>query len=160
MANMPTEEVFTVPDARRINGTVASTKPLAYSGNILDGMHFTFKDGEVVAFSAAKGQDTLGQLLQIKGAKSLGEVSLVPDPSPISQSGITFFNTLFDENASDHMALGQAYPFAIVGGTDMTPDEQRAAAEHRGHPRGLHDGLCANEHRWHHPRRATRTHLP
>lgn len=127
MANMPTEEVFTVPDARRINGTVASTKPLAYSGNILDGMHFTFKDGEVVAFSAAKGQDTLGQLLQIKGAKSLGEVSLVPDPSPISQSGITFFNTLFDENASDHMALGQAYPFAIVGGTDMTPDEQRAA---------------------------------
>lgn len=70
MANMPTEEVFTVPDARRINGTVASTKPLAYSGNILDGMHFTFKDGEVVAFSAAKGQDTLGQLLQIKGAKS------------------------------------------------------------------------------------------
>ncbi|KRM72419.1 aminopeptidase [Lacticaseibacillus brantae] len=123
MANMPTEEVFTAPDARRIDGTVRSTKPLAYAGNILEGMHFTFKDGQVVEAHADEGDAVLQNLLKIQGARSLGEVSLVPDPSPISQSGITFFNTLFDENASDHMALGQAYPFSIEGGVDMTEEE-------------------------------------
>ena len=131
MANMPTEEVFTAPDARRITGTVASTKPLAYAGNILEGMHFTFKDGQVVEAHADQGDAVLQNLLKIQGAKSLGEVSLVPDPSPISQSGITFFNTLFDENASDHMALGQAYPFSIEGGVDMTEEELVAAGLNR-----------------------------
>lgn len=126
MANMPTEEVFTAPDFRRIDGTVVSTKPLSYGGNILEDMHFTFKDGQVVEAHAKQGDDVLQNLLKTPGARSLGEVSLVPDPSPISQSGLIFFNTLFDENASDHMALGQAYPFSVKDGVAMT-NEQRAA---------------------------------
>ena len=126
MANMPTEEVFTAPDFRRIDGTVASTKPLSYGGTILEDMHFTFKDGQVVEAHAKQGDDVLQNLLKTPGARSLGEVSLVPDPSPISQSGLIFFNTLFDENASDHMALGQAYPFSVKDGVAMT-NEQRAA---------------------------------
>lgn len=126
MANMPTEEVFTAPDNRRIDGTVASTKPLSYAGTILEGMHFTFKAGQVVEAHADLGNDTLQHLLAIPGARSLGEVSLVPDPSPISQSGIIFYNTLFDENASDHMALGTAYPFSIQDGVSMSADELKA----------------------------------
>lgn len=127
MANMPTEEVFTAPDFRRIDGTVVSTKPLSYGGNILEDMHFTFKDGQIVEAHAKQGDDVLQNLLKTPGARSLGEVSLVPDPSPISQWGLIFFNTLFDENASDHMALGQAYPFSVKDGVAMT-NEQRAAA--------------------------------
>ncbi|WP_125571274.1 aminopeptidase [Lacticaseibacillus songhuajiangensis] len=122
--NMPTEEVFTVPDHHRIDGTVSSTKPLSYSGNVLEGMHFTFKNGEVINYKADRGEEVLKQLFTIRGAKSLGEVSLVPDPSPISQSGIIFFNTLFDENASDHMAFGEAYPFCVEGGVEMSPEER------------------------------------
>ncbi|RND37242.1 aminopeptidase [Lacticaseibacillus paracasei] len=127
MANMPTEEVFTAPDFRRIDGTVASTKPLSYSGNILEGMHFTFKNGQVVDAHADRGDAVLQNLLKIPGARSLGEVSLVPDPSPISQSGLIFFNTLYDENASDHMALGQAYPFSVKDGVAKTTDQRTAA---------------------------------
>ena len=124
MANMPTEEVFTAPDCRRIDGYVTSTKPLSYAGNILEDMKFTFKDGKVVEATAKKGQEVLEHLLETDaGAKSLGEVSLVPDPSPISQSGIIFFNTLFDENASDHLALGASYPFNVSGGTKMSDEE-------------------------------------
>ena len=122
--NMPTEEVFTGPDKHRIDGTVASTKPLSYAGNVLEGMHFTFKNGQVINYKADRGQAVLDDLFKIRGAKSLGEVSLVPDPSPISQSGIIFFNTLFDENASDHMAFGQAYPFTVEGGVEMTPPQR------------------------------------
>lgn len=134
MANMPTEEVFTAPDARRIDGTVASTKPLSYAGTTIVGMHFTFKDGKVVDFSADQGQDVLEKLLAIdEGAKSLGEVALVPDPSPISQSGIVFYNTLFDENASNHLALGSAYAFSLVGGTEMTDEELAAHGLNRSH---------------------------
>ena len=124
MANMPTEEVFTAPDCRRIDGYVTSTKPLSYAGNILEDMRFTFKNGKVVEATAKKGQEVLEHLLETDaGAKSLGEVSLVPDPSPISQSGIIFFNTLFDENASDHLALGASYPFNVAGGTKMSDEE-------------------------------------
>ena len=124
MANMPTEEVFTAPDCRRIDGYVTSTKPLSYAGNILEDMKFTFKNGKVVEATAKKGQEVLEHLLETDArAKSLGEVSLVPDPSPISQSGIIFFNTLFDENASDHLALGASYPFNVAGGTKMSDEE-------------------------------------
>lgn len=109
MANMPTEEVFTAPDSRRIDGYISSTKPLSYAGTTLSGMKFTFEAGKVVEATAEQGEDVLQHLLATDdGAKSLGEVALVPDPSPISQSGITFYNTLFDENASDHLALGSA----------------------------------------------------
>lgn len=127
MANMPTEECFTAPDNRRINGYVTSTKPLSYAGNILENMKFTFKEGKVVEATAEKGQAVLDHLLETdEGVRSLGEVSLVPDPSPISQSGITFFNTLFDENASDHLALGAAYPFNVQGGTKMSKNQLKA----------------------------------
>ena len=91
MANMPTEEVFTAPDSRRVDGYVSSTKPLSYAGTIISGMKFTFKDGKVVDFSAEQGEEALKNLLAIdEGAKHLGEVALVPDPSPISQSGLIF----------------------------------------------------------------------
>lgn len=124
VANMPTEECFTAPDCRRIDGYVTSTKPLSYAGTIIEDMKFTFKNGKVIKATAKRGQKVLEHLLSIdEGAKSLGEVSLVPDPSPISQSGITFFNTLFDENASDHLALGAAYPFNIKNGTTMSDKE-------------------------------------
>lgn len=124
VANMPTEEVFSAPDGRRIDGVVKSTKPLSYAGNILDGMTFTFKDGQVVDVAAEKGEEILKRLVEDNdGAKSLGEVALVPDQSPISQSGLVFYNTLFDENASNHLALGQAYAFSVEGGTEMSQEE-------------------------------------
>ena len=111
MANMPTEECFTAPDNRRIDGYVTSTKPLSYAGNILENMKFTFKGGKVVEATAEKGQAVLDHLLETdNGVRSLGEVSLVPDPSPISQSGITFFNTLFDENASGSPCFRSCLP--------------------------------------------------
>lgn len=124
IANMPTEEVFTAPDHRRAEGYISSTRPLSYSGNIIEGMHFTFKDGKVVDVTADKGEETIRRLVfETKGANGLGEVALVSDPSPISQSGIVFFNTLFDENASNHLALGSAYATSVVGGADLTDDE-------------------------------------
>ena len=132
MANMPTEEVFTAPDYRRINGYISSTKPLSYAGTTISGMTFTFKDGKVIDFSAEQGQDVLAKLLDTdEGARSLGEVALVPDPSPISQSGIIFYNTLFDENASNHLALGAAYAFSVEGGTEMTDEELSEAGLNR-----------------------------
>ncbi|MCB5953222.1 aminopeptidase [Enterococcus sp. BWT-B8] len=124
MANMPTEEVFTAPDCHRVDGYISSTKPLSYAGTTISGMKFTFEKGKIIDFSAEKGEETLAKLLQTDdGAKRLGEVALVPDPSPISQSGITFYNTLFDENASNHLALGSAYAFSIKGGTEMSEEE-------------------------------------
>lgn len=132
MANMPTEEVFTAPDYRRISGYISSTKPLSYAGTTISGMTFTFKDGKVIDFSAEQGQDVLAKLLDTdEGARSLGEVALVPDPSPISQSGIIFYNTLFDENASNHLALGAAYAFSVEGGTEMTDEELAEAGLNR-----------------------------
>lgn len=134
MANMPTEEVFTAPDSRRVDGHIASTKPLSYAGTTITGMKFTFKDGKVVDFSAEQGEEVLAKLLDTdEGARRLGEVALVPDPSPISQSGIIFYNTLFDENASNHLALGSAYAFSVEGGTEMTEEELAEAGLNRSH---------------------------
>lgn len=128
VANMPTEEVFSAPDANRVDGVVVSSKPLSYSGEIIDGMEFHFKDGKVTKATAEKGEDVLLKLIeQDEGASRLGEIALVPDESPISQSGLTFFNTLFDENASNHLALGSAYAFSLEGGTEMTREELNAA---------------------------------
>lgn len=118
--NMPTEEVFSAPHKYNVNGTVSSTKPLHYGGSVIDGFTLTFKDGEVVDFSAEQGEEVLEHLLNTdEGAKRLGEVALVPHESPISQSGIVFYNTLFDENASCHLALGKAYPTNVEGGEKM-----------------------------------------
>ncbi|RCW77516.1 aminopeptidase [Saliterribacillus persicus] len=118
--NMPTEEVFTVPHKYGVNGKVTATKPLIYGGNMIDDFSLTFKDGKVVDFQAEKGYETLKHLLDTdEGAKRLGELALVPHASPISQSGLIFYNTLFDENASCHIALGKAYPTNLEGGSDM-----------------------------------------
>ena len=122
--NMPTEEVFTAPHKYNVNGTVASTKPLNYGGTLIDNFSLTFKDGRVVAFTAEQGEETLKHLLDTdEGARRLGEVALVPNESPVSQSGLIFYNTLFDENASCHVALGKAYPTNIKDGASMTKDE-------------------------------------
>ncbi|HHY74273.1 MAG TPA: aminopeptidase [Bacillus bacterium] len=124
IANMPTEEVFTAPDTRRMDGVVRSTKPLSYAGTLIEGIEVHFKDGKIVDISAEKGDETIKKLVfDNEGGTGLGEVALVPDPSPISQSGITFFNTLFDENASNHLAIGSAYPTTIQGGTKMSEEE-------------------------------------
>lgn len=132
IANMPTEEVFTAPDYRRADGKVTSSKPLSYGGTVIDGMTFRFENGEVIDVTAEQGEETLKNLLNDnKGAKSLGEVALVPHKSPISQSGIIFFNTLFDENASNHLALGQAYATSIVGGAKLDRDQLEEAGLNR-----------------------------
>lgn len=132
IANMPTEEVFTAPDANRVDGVVVSTKPLSYAGSIIEGMEFHFKDGKVTKVTAEKGEEVIQKLIeQDEGAARLGEVALVPDESPISQSGLTFFNTLFDENASNHLALGSAYAFSLEGGTEMSEEELKEAGLNR-----------------------------
>jgi aminopeptidase len=126
MANMPTEEVFTVPLKTGVNGTVASTKPLSYGGNIIDNFSITFENGKIVDFKAEEGEDILKRLVETdEGSHYLGEVALVPVDSPISQSNVLFFNTLFDENASNHLAIGSAYAFCIEGGKKMSSDEQK-----------------------------------
>lgn len=124
MANMPTEEVFTVPLKTGVNGTVASTKPLSYGGNIIDRFSVTFENGKIVHVKAEEGEEILRHLVETdEGSHYLGEVALVPYNSPISQSNILFFNTLFDENASNHLAIGSAYAFCIEGGKEMSPGE-------------------------------------
>ena len=132
IANMPTEEVFTAPDYRRADGYVQSTKPLSYAGVVIENMTFTFKDGLIVDVKADKGEETIKRLVEENdGARSLGEVALVPHKTPISLSGLTFFNTLFDENASNHLAIGSAYAFNIEGGTQMSNEELKAAGLNR-----------------------------
>ncbi|ALS25281.1 MULTISPECIES: aminopeptidase [Paenibacillus] len=122
--NMPTEEVFTMPHKDGVNGVVRSTKPLNYAGQIIDGFSLTFKDGKVVDFSAETGYDALKRLLDTDdGAGRLGEIALVPHQSPISNANLIFYNTLFDENASSHLALGQAYQVNLQGGTGMSEKE-------------------------------------
>lgn len=120
IANMPTEEVYTLPDRGGVEGVVMATRPLVYQGNLIEGMKLTFRAGRVVDFDAVRGKALLGELLQTdEGAAHLGEVALVPFDSPISKSGILFYNTLFDENASCHLALGRAYPTCLRGGAAM-----------------------------------------
>lgn len=128
MANMPTEEVFTVPQKTGTNGYVSSTKPLSYGGNIIDRFKLTFENGRIVKAEAEEGEEILNKLIEVdEGAHYLGEVALVPHESPISQSGILFYNTLFDENASNHLAIGSGYAFNVEGGKTMTPEELEAS---------------------------------
>ncbi|MFE8701444.1 aminopeptidase [Cytobacillus sp. FJAT-54145] len=124
MANMPTEEVFTVPYRTGVNGTVSSTKPLSYGGNIIDNFTLTFENGRIVGVKAEQGEEILKRLVDTdEGSHYLGEVALVPFNSPISQSNVLFYNTLFDENASNHLAIGSAYAFCIEGGKSMSSEE-------------------------------------
>lgn len=132
VANMPTEEVFTAPDNRRADGVITSSKPLSYGGVVIDKMTFHFEHGKIIKATAEQGEETLKQLIESNdGAKQLGEVALVPHQSPISQSGIIFFNTLFDENASNHLAIGQAYATCVRGGEKMTQEELHEAGLNR-----------------------------
>jgi aminopeptidase len=127
IANMPTEEVFTLPAKYGVNGTVRNTKPLAYRGNVIDDFTLTFKDGKVIEAHAGVGNELLQSLLTTDETSSyLGEVALVPHNSPISNSNILYFNTLFDENASNHLAFGAAYPTCFSGGRDLTEDQLEA----------------------------------
>ena len=123
-ANMPTEEVFSAPDCRNINGIVKASMPLCYGGKIIEGLSLTLKDGRITDYSADTNLDILKGLIETdEGSRSLGEVALVPYNSPISKLHTLFYETLFDENASCHFAIGEAYPTCIEGGRDMSRDE-------------------------------------
>lgn len=127
VANMPTEEVFTMPSKEGVNGVVRSTKPLNYGGNLIEDFSITFKDGRIVDFQAGKGADKLKTIIDTdEGSHYLGEVALVPHQSPISLMDVIFYNTLFDENASCHLAIGNAYPTTLQGGAAMSAEELRA----------------------------------
>lgn len=128
IANIPTEEVFTAPDRNRVDGYVTNKLPLSYNGTIIDQFKLMFKDGEIIDFSAEKGETVLKDLINTdEGSRRLGEVALVPDDSPISNRNTIFYNTLFDENAACHLAIGSAYAFNIQGGTEMTVEEKIAS---------------------------------
>ncbi|ABR50331.1 peptidase M29, aminopeptidase II [Alkaliphilus metalliredigens QYMF] len=125
--NLPTEEVFTMPLKEGINGIVQSTKPLSYGGNLLENFTLTFEKGRIVDFTAEKGYATLQKLIDTdEGSHYLGEIALVPHDSPISNTNIIFYNTLFDENASSHLAIGSAYPLCIKDGGKMNKDQLEA----------------------------------
>ena len=122
--NLPTEEVFTSPHKDRVNGTVRATMPLNYSGVMIEDFSLSFENGRAVKIAAQKGEDTLRKMVEMdENAGRLGEVALVPNSSPIGQRGILFYNSLFDENAACHIALGNSYRETIIGGEEMTDDE-------------------------------------
>ena len=122
--NIPSEEVFTTPHAFNVNGKVCSTKPLSYQGTLIEDINVRFEDGKIVDAKSSKGQDVLLKVLDSdEGSRRLGEVALVPNSSPISQLGITFYNTLFDENAASHIALGQCYSKCFKSKKDLSKEE-------------------------------------
>ena len=132
--NMPTEEIFTSPYAGRCEGTVVAVKPLSWNSQIIDGFSITFKDGRAVSCRADVGQELLEKMIHMDdNAGLLGEVALVPKESPINRSGILFYETLFDENACCHIALGEGFKEVLPGGEDMTVEE---AQEH-----GINDSI-------------------
>jgi aminopeptidase len=120
-ANIPTEEVFTTPHCRRVSGHVISSKPLSYQGTLIDNIAVRFEEGRIVEARASRGEEVLNKVLDTDdGARRLGEVALVPHSSPISKSGLLFYNTLFDENAASHIALGQCYSKCFIDGIKLT----------------------------------------
>ena len=132
--NLPTEEVFSMPHKDRADGTVTASKPLSYQGTMIEGIHVRFEHGQIVEAHASKGEEVLQKLIGTdEGARRLGEVALVPHSSPIASSGMLFFNTLFDENAASHIALGQAYTSCVRDGDKLSPAELAA--------RGANDSL-------------------
>jgi aminopeptidase len=131
-ANIPTEEVFTTPHRDRVEGRVRSTKPLSYNGTLIRDIAVRFEGGRIVEASASSGEEVLRKVLDTdEGARRLGEVALVPFSSPISRGGLLFYNTLFDENAASHIALGQAYAKCIAGGGAMSEEELAARGSNR-----------------------------
>ena len=131
-ANIPTEEVFTTPHCRRVSGTVRATKPLSYMGTLIEDIAVRFEEGRIVDAQASRGLDVLAKVLDTdEGARQLGEVALVPFSSPISKSGLLFYNTLFDENAASHIALGQAYAKCFVDGDTLDETQLRERGANR-----------------------------
>ena len=127
IANMPTEEVYTVPLKKGVEGHVRNTKPLVYQGNIIDNFTLWFEEGKIVKAQASQGQNLLEEMISTdEGASFLGEVALVPHQSPISDANILFYNTLFDENASNHLAIGDSYPTCLEGARDLDPSQLEA----------------------------------
>ena len=123
-ANMPTEEVFTLPDRHRAEGTVTATFPLSYGGSLIEDFSATFKEGRIVKVNAKKNEAILQKIVDTdEGSTRLGEIALVPASSPIAKRGHLFYNTLFDENASCHLAIGRAYRFTLAGGEELNDDE-------------------------------------
>jgi len=128
LPNIPTEEIFSAPQADGVNGTVVGTMPNVFRGNLIEDFSITFKDGKVVSYDAKAGKEHLENMINdIPGMDYLGEIALVEHDSPISNMGTLFYNTLYDENASCHLALGSAYPDSIKGGAEMSEDERKAA---------------------------------
>jgi aminopeptidase len=122
--NIPTEEVFTTPHRLRVDGIVSATKPLSYNGTLITDIAMKFEGGKITEVKATRGRDVLEKAMDSdEGGRRIGEVALVPHSSPISQSGILFYNTLFDENAASHIALGQCYSDCFIGGETITPEE-------------------------------------
>ena len=124
VANMPTEEVFSAPQRDAVDGVLCASKPLALDGNLVEGIRLTLEHGRIVGIHADKGEDVLRQAIETdEGSHYLGEIALVPVDSPIAQSGLLYYNTLFDENAACHFAFGQAYPACVPGGDDLSDEE-------------------------------------
>jgi aminopeptidase len=122
--NIPTEECFTTPHKNRVHGIVSASKPLSHQGTLIENIRCRFENGRIVEVTATKGEDAIRKLIATDdGARRLGEVALVPHNSTIAQSGILFWNTLFDENAASHIALGQAYSTCIINGEKMSEEE-------------------------------------
>jgi len=122
--NVPTEEIFSMPHREKAEGRVVASMPLSYQGNLIESFEMTFKDGKVVSYKAEKNQDVLKNIVEMdEGAARLGEVAIVANSSPIGQMNTLFYNTLFDENASAHLALGKAYPNNMAGGDDLPVEE-------------------------------------
>jgi aminopeptidase len=127
-ANIPTEEIFTLPHKDQVEGIVSGTKPIYYGGSLIEDFTLTFSEGRVVRATARKGEDSLHRLLETdEGANRLGEVALVPHSSPISRSGRLFYNIVLDENASSHLAFGWAYKVMMQGGGQMSAEAFSAA---------------------------------
>jgi aminopeptidase len=134
LPNMPTEEIFTTPFAGKAEGTLVSSKPLSWNGGIIDNFSITFEKGRAVSCHAQKGQDLLEFMLGMdEGAARLGEVALVPFESPINECGFLFYNTLFDENAVCHVAVGRGFPEVLKDGEKISPEERKE--------RGINDSM-------------------
>jgi len=126
--NLPTEEIFTMPDRNKADGRVVASMPLSYQGSLIEGFEMTFKNGRVESYSAEKNQEALASIIEMdEGARRLGEVALVANSSPIGQMNTLFYNTLFDENAAAHFALGKAYPNNMAGGDELSTEDLVAA---------------------------------
>ena len=153
-ANLPTEEVFSMPHREKAAGFVGGSRPLNLGGNIIEDFHVAFENGHVTRITAKQGEERLQKLVETdEGAGRLGEVALVPNSSPVSQRNRSFYSILIDENAASHLALGEAYPFTMRGGNEMSAEEFKA---HGGNQSLIHvdfmigsgemdiDGVCAD----------------